>query len=193
MEQDKETFHGTTILSVRRGNEVCIGGDGQITLGHVVFKSTARKIRKLYKNQIIVGFAGSLADALSLSDKFEEKLEKHQGHLVRSAVDLAKDWRTDKILRKLEAMMIAVNTESSLIISGNGDIIEPENGIAAVGSGGNYAYSAAIALLQNTELSASEIVKKSLSIAGDLCIYTNHHHTIETLTLDINKLSETVK
>ena len=177
-----EQYRGTTILSVRRPNEVSLGGDGQVTLGHVVIKATARKIRRLYHNQVLAGFAGGTADAFTLFERFEEKLEKHQGHLLRSAVELAKDWRTDRMLRRLEAMLVVANKEHSLIITGNGDVLDPEYGIAAIGSGGSFAYSAARALIDNTQLSANEIVKKSLSIAGDICIYTNHNHLIETIT-----------
>ncbi len=176
-----EQFHGTTILSVRRGNIVALGGDGQVTLGNIVIKATARKVRRLYKDSILAGFAGGTADAFTLFERFEAKLEKHQGNLVRSAVELAKDWRSDRALRRLEAMLSVADRESSLVITGNGDVLEPEYGIVAIGSGGPYAQSAARALLENTDLSPAEIVKKSLSIAGDLCIYTNQSHIIETL------------
>ena len=176
-----ETFHGTTILSVRRGKEVALGGDGQVTLGNVVVKASARKVRRLYHDRIIAGFAGGTADAFTLFERFEAKLEKHQGNLTRSAVELAKDWRTDRMLRRLEAMLAVADSESSLIITGNGDVLEPEYGLIAIGSGGPYAQSAARALLDNTDLSAPEIVKRALTIAGDLCIYTNQQHTIETL------------
>jgi ATP-dependent HslUV protease, peptidase subunit HslV len=176
-----ESFHGTTIVSVRRGNIVAMGGDGQVTLGTIVAKSTARKVRKMYYDKILAGFAGATADAFTLLERFESKLEKHQGHLMRSAVELAKDWRTDRILRKLEAMLVVADRESSLIITGMGDVLEPEQGLLSIGSGGSYAHSAARALLENTDMSPSEIVKKSLVIAGDLCIYTNQNHTIETL------------
>ena len=176
-----EQFHGTTIISVRRGDQVTIGGDGQVTLGHIVVKGSARKVRKLYKNQVLAGFAGATADAFTLFERFEDKLEKYQGNLVKSAVELTKDWRTDRVLRRLEAMLAVADRHTSLIITGNGDVLEPENGIVAIGSGGAYAHSAAKALLVNTELSAQEIVKKSLEIAGELCIYTNMNHTIETL------------
>jgi ATP-dependent HslUV protease subunit HslV len=176
-----ESFHGTTIVSVRRGNKVAMGGDGQVTLGTIVAKSTARKVRKMYHDKILAGFAGATADAFTLLERFESKLEKHQGHLMRSAVELAKDWRTDRILRKLEAMLVVADRESSLIITGMGDVLEPELGLLSIGSGGSYAHSAARALLENTELSPKDIVKKSLVIAGDLCIYTNQNHTIETL------------
>lgn len=176
-----QQFDGTTILSVRRGNQVALGGDGQVTLGNIVIKSTARKIRRLYHEQILAGFAGGTADAFTLFERFEGKLEKHQGHLLRAAVELAKDWRTDRMLRRLEAMLAVANRDHTLIITGNGDVLEPELGIAAIGSGGAYAQSAARALWENTELTPAEIVKKSLTIAGDLCIYTNQNHLIETL------------
>ena len=174
-------YHGTTIVSVRRGNQVAIGGDGQVTLGHIVVKSSARKVRKLHRDQVLAGFAGATADAFTLFERFEAKLEKHQGHLVRAAVELTRDWRTDRVLRRLEAMLAVADREASLIITGNGDVLEPEQGIVAIGSGGAYAHSAAKALLTNTELGAEDIVRKSLAIAGELCIYTNMHHTIETL------------
>ena len=180
-----EQYHGTTIISVRRntpqGLQLAIGGDGQVTLGNIVVKGTARKVRKLYKDQVLAGFAGATADAFTLFERFEAKLEKHQGHLVRAAIELTKDWRTDRVLRKLEAMLAVANKDASLSITGNGDVLEPENGIVAIGSGGAYAQSAAKALLDNTVLSAEEIVRKSLAIAGELCIYTNMQHTIETL------------
>ncbi len=176
-----EQYHGTTILSVRRGNDVAMGGDGQVTLGNVVVKATARKVRRLYHDRILAGFAGGTADAFTLFERFEGKLEKHQGHLMRSAVELAKDWRTDRILRRLEAMLAVADRETSLIITGNGDVLEPEQGLVAIGSGGAFAQSAARALLENTELGAAEIVGKSLAIAGDLCIYTNQQHVIEVL------------
>jgi ATP-dependent HslUV protease subunit HslV len=178
-------FHGTTILSVRRqtadGVQVAIGGDGQVTLGNIVVKGTARKVRKIHHGKVLAGFAGATADAFTLFERFEAKLDKHQGHLVRAAIELTKDWRTDRVLRRLEAMLAVADHEASLIITGNGDVLEPEQGIVAIGSGGSYAHSAAKALLQNTELSAEDIVRKSLSIAGELCIYTNMNHTIETL------------
>ncbi|MCW5626645.1 MAG: ATP-dependent protease subunit HslV [Burkholderiales bacterium] len=174
-------FHGTTIISVRRGSRVALGGDGQVTLGNIVVKASARKIRRLYQDRILAGFAGGTADAFTLFERFEAKLDKHQGHLVRSAVELAKDWRTDRILRRLEAMLAVADRESSLIITGNGDVLEPELGLVAIGSGGAYAQSAARALLENTELAPADIIKKSLTIAGDLCIYTNQNHVIETL------------
>lgn len=176
-----EQYHGTTIVSVRRGNQVAIGGDGQVTLGNTIVKGSARKVRKLYNGKVLAGFAGATADAFTLFERFEAKLEKHNGHLTRAAIDLTKDWRTDRVLRKLEAMLAVANKDASLIITGNGDVLEPENGIVAIGSGGAYAQSAAKALLDNTELSAEEIVRKSLAIAGELCIYTNMQHTIETL------------
>ena len=180
-----EQFHGTTIISVRRqtpsGVQVAIGGDGQVTLGNVVIKGTARKVRRLYHGKVLAGFAGATADAFTLFERFEAKLEKHQGQLVRAAIELTKEWRTDRVLRRLEAMLAVADLEASLIITGNGDVLEPEQGIVAIGSGGTYAQAAAKALLENTELSAQEIVKKSLEIAGDLCIYPNRHHTIEVL------------
>lgn len=176
-----EQYRGTTILSVRRGDKVVIGGDGQVTLGNTVMKGNARKVRRLYKDQVIAGFAGGTADAFTLFERFERKLEMHQGHLVRAAVELAKDWRTDKILRRLEALLAVADSKASLIITGNGDVIEPEEGLIAIGSGGPFAQSAARALLENTKLSAKDIVKKSLMIAGEICIYTNHNLTIEEL------------
>jgi len=174
-------YHGTTIVSVRRGDQVAIGGDGQVTLGNIVVKASARKVRKLYREQVLAGFAGATADAFTLFERFEAKLEKHQGHLVRAAVELTKDWRTDRVLRRLEAMLAVADRHSSLIITGNGDVLEPEKGIVAIGSGGAYAQAAAIALLEHSPLSAPEIVKRSLEIAGELCIYTNQNHTIEVL------------
>jgi len=176
-----EQYRGTTILSVRRGNSVVIGGDGQVSLGNTIMKGNARKVRRLYNEQVIAGFAGGTADAFTLFERFERKLEMYQGHLVRAAVELAKDWRTDKILRRLEALLAVADSKSSLIITGNGDVIEPEEGLIAIGSGGPYAQSAARALLENTKLSARKIVEKSLEIAGDICIYTNHNLTIEEL------------
>lgn len=176
-----EQFHGTTILCVRRGPHVVIGGDGQVSFGPTVMKSNARKIRRLYQGKVLGGFAGATADAFTLFEKFEAKLEKHQGHLLRSAVELAKDWRTDKILRHLEAMLAVADKDNSLIITGNGDVLEPEFGLLAIGSGGNYAYSAAKALLENSELDAKIIVEKALAIAADICIYTNHNLTIEEI------------
>ena len=176
-----EQFHGTTIVSVRRNGAVALGGDGQVTLGNVVIKSTARKVRRLYQGRILAGFAGGTADAFTLFERFEAKLDKHQGNLLRSAVELAKDWRSDRALRRLEAMLSVADKEVSLIITGNGDVLEPEQGIVAIGSGGSYAQSAARALLENTELSPRDIVVKSLEIAGDICIYTNRNFTIEAL------------
>jgi ATP-dependent HslUV protease subunit HslV len=175
------SFHGTTIVSVRRGAQVALGGDGQVTLGHIVVKSSARKVRKLYREQVLAGFAGATADAFTLFERFESKLEKHQGHLVRAAIELTRDWRTDRVLRRLEAMLIVADREHTLVLTGNGDVLEPENGLAAIGSGGAYAQSAAMALLRHTELAPEVIVKQSLEIAGDLCIYTNQQHLIETL------------
>ena len=176
-----EQYHGTTILSVRRGNQIALGGDGQVTLGNIVVKASARKVRRLFHDKILAGFAGGTADAFTLFERFEAKLEKHQGNLLRSAVELAKDWRTDRMLRRLEAMLAVADRESSLIITGNGDVLEPEMGVLAIGSGGPYAQSAARALLEHTDLSAQDIVKKALTIAGDLCIYTNQNHVIEVL------------
>lgn len=176
-----EQFHGTTILSVRRGNKVALGGDGQVTFGNVVLKASARKVRRLFHDRILAGFAGGTADAFTLFERFEAKLEKHQGHLLRSAVELAKDWRTDRMLRRLEAMLAVADRESSLIITGNGDVVEPELGLVAIGSGGPYAQAAARALLENSEMAPEEIVKKALTIAGEICIYTNQNHIIETL------------
>src|SRR5437763_5101190 len=176
-----EQFHGTTIMSARRDGKVALGGDGQVTLGNIVVKATARKVRRLYHDRILAGFAGATADAFTLFERFEAKLEKHQGNLLRSAVELAKDWRTDRILRRLEAMLAVADRETSLIITGNGDVLEPEHGLISIGSGGPYAQAAARALLEHTELAPADIVKKSLEIAGELCIYTNQHHTIETL------------
>jgi len=176
-----EIFHGTTILSVRRDGEVALGGDGQVTLGNVVIKATARKVRRIHNDRILAGFAGATADAFTLFERFEAKLDKHQGHLTRAAVELAKDWRSDRILRRLEAMLAVADHTASLVITGTGDVLEPEFGIVAIGSGGAYAQAAARALLENTELTATEIVRRSLAIAGDLCIYTNQHHVIEVL------------
>ena len=176
-----EHYHGTTILSVRRGSSVALGGDGQVTLGSIVVKATARKVRRLYNEQILAGFAGGTADAFTLFERFEAKLEQYQGNLLRSAVELAKDWRTDRMLRRLEAMLSVADREHSLIITGNGDVLEPEYGLVAIGSGGAYAQSAARALLENTDFTPAEIVRKSLEIAGDLCIYTNQNHIIEIL------------
>ncbi len=176
-----EQFRGTTILSVRRDNKVVIGGDGQVSLGNTVMKGNARKVRRLYHDQVLAGFAGGTADAFTLFERFEGKLETHGGNLMRSAVELAKDWRTDRMLRRLEAMLVVADKEFSLVISGNGDVIQPENDIMAIGSGGAFAQSAAIALLENTDLSAREIVEKGLHIAADICVYTNSNLTIETL------------
>jgi ATP-dependent HslUV protease, peptidase subunit HslV len=177
-----QSLHGTTILMVRRNNKVVIGGDGQVTLGNaIVLKANARKIRKLYENQVLVGFAGATADAFTLLDLFEGKLQKHQGNLLRASLELAKDWRTDRILRRLEAMLVAADKEKSLVLSGNGDVIEPEHDLIAIGSGGAYAQAAALALLKNTKLSARNIVEKGLSIAADICVFTNHQHTIEEI------------
>ena len=176
-----EQWHGTTILSVRRGTSVALGGDGQVTLGQVVIKGGARKVRRLYHDRIVAGFAGGTADAFTLFERFEAKLDKHQGNLMRAAVELAKDWRTDRILRRLEAMIAVADRERSLVITGVGDVLEPEQGIVAIGSGGPYAQAAAVALLANTELSAREIVDRALAIAADICIYTNQQRTIEVL------------
>jgi ATP-dependent HslUV protease subunit HslV len=176
-----EQYRGTTILSVRRGSQVALGGDGQVTLGNIVVKASARKVRRLYHDKILAGFAGGTADAFTLFERFEAKLEKHQGHLLRSAVELAKDWRTDRILRRLEAMLAVADREVSLIITGNGDVLEPEHGLVAIGSGGPYAQAAARALLDHTQLPPQEVVKQALTIAADLCIYTNQNHVIETL------------
>ncbi len=176
-----ENYHGTTILSARRGALVALGGDGQVTLGAIVVKSSARKVRKLHRDQVLAGFAGATADAFTLFERFEAKLEKHQGHLQRAAIELTKDWRTDRVLRRLEAMLAVADATCSLIITGNGDVLEPEHGIVAIGSGGAYAQAAARALLAHTELSPADIVKRSLEIAGDICIYTNQSHTVETL------------
>ena len=176
-----EQFHGTTIVSVRRNGSVALGGDGQVTLGNIVIKASARKVRRLHGDKVLAGFAGGTADAFTLFERFEAKLQKHSGHLVRSAVELAQDWRTDRMLRRLEAMLAVADAEASLIITGNGDVLEPEHGLIAIGSGGAYAQAAARALLDNTELAPADVVRKSLQIAGDLCIYTNQTHTIEVL------------
>lgn len=172
----------TTIVSVRRNNEVVIAGDGQVSLGNTVMKGNAQKVRRLYHNQVLAGFAGGTADAFTLFERFEAKLEMHQGQLKRAAVELAKDWRSDKMLRKLEALLAVADPSASLIITGNGDVIEPENELIAIGSGGNFAQAAATALLLNTELKASDIAAKALSIAGDICVFTNHHQTIEKIS-----------
>jgi len=177
-----EQFHGTTIVSVRRGASVALGGDGQVTLGSIVIKHGARKVRRLYHDKVLAGFAGGTADAFTLFERFEAKLEKHSGHMLRAAVELAKDWRTDRMLRRLEAMLAVADREHSLIITGNGDVLEPEYGLIAIGSGGAYAQAAARALIDNTELDAETVVRKSLAIAGDICVYTNQHHTVETLS-----------
>lgn len=174
-------FHGTTIISVRRDNRVVIGGDGQVSFGDTIMKGNARKVRRLYKDQVIAGFAGGTADAFTLFERFEAKLEKHQGQLTRAAVELAKDWRTDRMLRRLEALLAVADKTASLIISGNGDVIEPERGMIAIGSGGPYAQAAARALMDNTSMGASEVVEKALAIAADICIYTNQHITTESL------------
>jgi len=176
-----EQFHGTTIVSVRRNGKVAIGGDGQVSLGNTIMKGNAKKVRRLYQNKVLAGFAGGTADAFTLFERFEAKLEKYQGQLVRSAVELAKDWRTERALRRLEALLAVADAHNSLIITGNGDVIEPEDNLIAIGSGGPFAQAAAKALLFNTELSAREIVQKSLAIAGDICIYTNQNHSIEEL------------
>ena len=173
----------TTIVSVRRGNQVVLGGDAQVSLGNTVMKGNARKVRRLYHDKVIAGFAGGTADAFTLFERFESQLEKHHGQLVRSAVELAKEWRSDRALRKLEAMLVVANEEASLIISGTGDVIEPEHGLIAIGSGGNFAQAAALALLDNTDLSAQDIVSKSLDIAAKICVFTNHQTTIETIDL----------
>ena len=176
-----EQFRGTTILSVRRGNTVVIGGDGHVTLGNTGMKANARKVRRLYKDRVLAGFAGGTADAFTLFELFEAQLDKHQGHLTRAAVELAKAWRTESALRRLEALLAVADKDTSLVISGNGDVIEPEDNLIAIGSGGSFAQAAARALLDNTELDARQIVAKGLSIAGDICIYTNHNQTIEQL------------
>jgi ATP-dependent HslUV protease, peptidase subunit HslV len=175
------SFHGTTIVSVRRDGKVALGCDGQVTLGNIVVKATAKKVRRLYREQVLAGFAGATADAFTLFERFEAKLEKHQGHLVRAAVDLTKDWRSDRMLRRLEAMLAVADKDNSLILTGNGDVLEPEHGIVAIGSGGAYAQAAARALLEHSTLDAPAVVKQALTIAGELCIYTNQHHTIEVL------------
>ncbi len=180
-----ESFHGTTIVCVRKqtpdGVQVAIGGDGQVTLGNIVVKGTARKVRKLHHDRVLAGFAGATADAFTLFERFEAKLEKHQGHLVRSAIELTREWRSDRVLRRLEAMLAVADKTAALIITGNGDVLEPEHGIVAIGSGGAYAQAAAKALVDHTTLSAEQVVRQSLAIAGELCIYTNMNHTIETL------------
>ena len=178
-----DQYKGTTIVSVRRGNKVVIGGDGQVSQGNTVMKGNARKVRRLYKDQVIAGFAGGTADAFTLFERFEEQLEKHHGKLTRAAVELAKLWRTERSLRRLEALLVVADKQSSLIITGNGDVIEPEDSLMAIGSGGPFAQSAAKALLQNTDLSATEIVEKSLTIAADVCVFTNHNHSVEELDI----------
>ena len=178
-----EQYHGTTILSVRKGNKVVIGGDGQVSLGNTIMKGNARKVRRLYKDKVIAGFAGATADAFTLFERFEGKLEKHQGNLTRAAVELAKDWRTERSLRQLEALLAVADDTASLIISGNGDVIEPEEGLIAIGSGGAYAQAAARALLKHADLDARQIVEQGLEIAADICIYTNHNRTIEELEI----------
>jgi ATP-dependent HslUV protease, peptidase subunit HslV len=179
-----EQYRGTTILSVRRNGKVVIGGDGQVSMGNTIMKGNARKVRRLYGNKVIAGFAGGTADAFTLFERFEGKLEKHQGNLLRAAVELAKDWRTDKMLRRLEALLTVADHSASLILTGNGDVIQPENDLMAIGSGGPFAQSAARALLENTELSARDIVEKGLTIAGNICVYTNTNFTIEELDSD---------
>ena len=176
-----DQYRGTTILSVRRNGKVVIGGDGQVSLGNTIMKGNARKVRRLYKDRVIAGFAGGTADAFTLFERFEAKLEMHQGQLTRAAVELAKDWRTDRMLRRLEALLAVADSEASLIITGNGDVIQPEDDLIAIGSGGPFAQSAAKALLDNTDMSARDIVEQGLSIAGDICIYTNQYRTIEEL------------
>jgi ATP-dependent HslUV protease subunit HslV len=176
-----ESFHGTTIVSARRGESVALGGDGQVTMGAVVVKASARKVRRLHNDRVLAGFAGATADAFTLFERFEAKLDKHQGQLQRAAVELAKDWRSDRILRRLEAMLAVADRSASLIISGNGDVLEPEYGILAIGSGGPYAQAAARALMEHTTLDAAEVVKQALTIAGDICIYSNQNHVIEVL------------
>ena len=176
-----EQFHGTTIVSVRRGAQVALGGDGQVTLGSIIIKQGARKVRRLHHDRVLAGFAGGTADAFTLFERFEAKLEQHAGQLMRAAVELAKDWRTDRMLRRLEAMLAVADAQHSLVITGNGDVLEPEDGLVAIGSGGAYAQAAARALLDNTELDPETVVRKALAIAGDICIYTNQHHTVETI------------
>jgi len=180
-EPEVEQYRGTTICSIRRGNLVVMGGDGQVTLGNTVMKANARKVRRLYKDTVLAGFAGATADAFTLFERFEGKLEKHSGHLVRAAVELAKDWRTDRSLRRLEALLAIADKNDSLLISGTGDVIQPEHGLIAIGSGGPFAQAAALALIKNTELDAEEITRQALGIAADICIYTNSNLTIETL------------
>ncbi|HEX5514479.1 MAG TPA: ATP-dependent protease subunit HslV [Gammaproteobacteria bacterium] len=176
-----EQFRGTTILAVRRGGRVAIGGDGQVTLGQTIMKGNARKVRRLHNDRVVAGFAGGTADAFTLFERFEGQLDKHRGNLTRAAVEMAKDWRSDRVLRRLEALLVVADKETILMISGNGDVVEPEHGLIAIGSGGPFAQAAATALLENTELPAREIVEKALNIAGDICIYTNRNLTIEEL------------
>ncbi len=183
MKESMHNYRGTTIVSYRDNNQVVIGGDGQVTLGNTIMKANARKVRRLYKNQVLAGFAGATADAFTLFEVFEAKLEKHSGHLVRSAVEMAKEWRTDRRLGRLEALLAVADKETSLIISGNGDVIEPEHGLIAIGSGGPFAQSAALAMMRNSQLEAEDMVREALTIAAEICIYTNHNHTIETLDL----------
>ena len=186
-----EQFRGTTILSVRRGGTVVVGGDGQVSMGNTVMKGTARKVRRLYGDRVIAGFAGGTADAFTLFERFEGQLEKHSGNLVRAAVELAKDWRTDRALRRLEALLIVADAKASLIISGNGDVIDQENDLLAIGSGGPFAQAAATALLENTDLDARAIVEKGLNIAADICVYTNHNIVVEELASEVSKSSAT--
>ncbi|MDE1330666.1 ATP-dependent protease subunit HslV [Vibrio aestuarianus] len=183
----------TTIVSVRRNNKVVIAGDGQVSLGNTVMKGNARKVRRLYNNQVLAGFAGGTADAFTLFERFESKLQMHQGHLTKAAVELAKDWRSDRALRKLEAILVVADETASFIITGNGDVVQPENDLIAIGSGGNFAQAAATALLENTELDAREIAEKALKIAGDICVFTNHFHTIEELEIPTELLLEKPK
>lgn len=183
MEHDPKTWYGTTIVSVRKGNSVVIAGDGQVSVGHTVMKATAQKVRKLGGGKILVGFAGATADAFTLLERLEAKLEQYPGNLTRACVELAKDWRTDKYLRRLEAMMAVVDKETSLILTGTGDVLEPEDGLIGIGSGGNYALAAARALHDRNDLSAEEIAKKAIKIAADICIYTNENITIQTLSV----------
>ncbi len=183
MKESMHNYRGTTIVSYRDDKQVVIGGDGQVTLGNTVMKSNARKVRRLYRNEVLAGFAGATADAFTLFEVFETKLEKHSGHLVRSAVEMAKEWRTDRRLGRLEALLAVADQTTSLIISGNGDVIEPEHGLIAIGSGGPFAQAAAMAMIKNTQLPAEKLVKEALNIAADICIYTNRNQTIETLDL----------
>ncbi len=180
----------TTIVSVRRNNKVVIAGDGQVSLGNTVMKGNAKKVRRLYNNKVLAGFAGGTADAFTLFERFESKLQMHQGHLTKAAVELAKDWRSDRALRRLEAILAVADETASLIITGNGDVVQPEHDLIAIGSGGNFAQAAAVALLENTELDAREIAEKALNIAGDICVFTNHHHTIEELEIPQELISK---